>query len=810
MPKFPEMLRKCHARRWLNMVETFRVRKNWVRVFNILIDNVKHTRAMKKISTVLLCSVLTALSLPAAVLFQDSSNYPYANGCIEGQGQWYCYSPRTPYLDALVTNNVLLLNTTNHDYVAAPTNGWTNPTEFSFASFTINVSQLPDSSNGDYFCQLQNLNGTNGECRVFIDTLGTVLPGTYRLGIANFDTSFANLTVPVNYPVDLATGITYTVVILYDNNEYSSLAGSTLWINPSEQDFESAYNDNAISPGIGEGYVYGLDIGAGFTPSQIAFQPYVNAGISNVTAGTAFLDVNMSNAPVIGIQPLSGTNYSGNSATFYTVASGVDLNYQWYSSSGPLSDGPNISGSATNILVVNNLSASDTYHVVVTDPYGKFAIGSNAVETVNTTPTAPFFPSTPAVNQTNNLFTTATLSDPALGTGPLFYQWFFAPTNAPNTFTPLAGQTSANLVLNLVDYSYQGNYYVVVSNAIAGGSVTNSPTISLTETAPLVASILQLHNLMISMTNQMIANESGTINVNTNNVAVGGYVTGFAGFGNSYSEFYMQDASGYGIEVYLYGFDDTNTPPVGTYVTVSGPVEIYHTELEIEPTTQSAIVTNAAPPVVIAPRLINADFGDLVTNGLGTNAILTGCSLVTLTNVYLYGTSSGGAFGTGGGNSGTNGVFATNSYSILYCTIGQYDAVTNYHYMEVYQFAYNYPFHGTTLIPTPIGGQPIPAYCSQLTGVYETYGGAPEILPSRLADYVTNPPSSFTVGVAQSKGVPTITWPPQVGSTYSVYSAPNLLGPWTQAAYGLAYYPTNGTFTDTNKAPAKFYRVSNP
>jgi hypothetical protein len=47
------------------------------------------------------------------------------------------------------------------------------------------------------------------------------------------------------------------------------------------------------------------------------------------------------------------------------------------------------------------------------------------------------------------------------------------------------------------------------------------------------------------------------------------------------------------------------------------------------------------------------------------------------------------------------------------------------------------------------------------------------------------------------------------GSTYSVYSATNLLGPWTQT-FGLGYYPSMGAYTDTNAATAKFYRVSTP
>jgi hypothetical protein len=372
----------------------------------------------------------------------------------------------------------------------------------------------------------------------------------------------------------------------------------------------------------------------------------------------------------------------------------------------------------------------------------------------------------------------------------------------------LSGQTSPILALDLIDYSFSGNYFVTASNSIGGGSIAYGPTNSITELAPLIATISQLHNLMISMTNQIIANKGGTIYVNTNNVTVGGYVTTFGGFGTSYTEYFIQDAAGYGIEVYLGGAGDTNTPPVGTYVTVSGPVEIYHTELEIAPATISAIVTtNAAPVVPIGPRLANASFNDLSMNGLGTNAMLTSCSLVTFTNVYIYGNKTGGPI-----SAYDNGLFPSNTTaSSIYFTIGQYHSPDNTNVMECFEYTYNYGSNGVNgVIPNPFAYQPIPTNCFQITGAYVSYGGSPEIIPSRLADYVTNPPPTFTASITETKNAASVSWPVQAGSTYTVYSTTNLLGPWQQAASGLGYYPTNGAFTETNLTPAKFYLISSP
>ncbi len=771
---------------------------------------------MKKIATFVLLTVLASLAARATVLFKDSTYYPsYTNGCIEGQGLWYCYSPATPSLDALMTNHVLLLNATNHDEVSAPTNGWTNPTEYNFASFSINVSQLPSSTNGGYFCQFQNTRDTNDCCHVFIDTRDTVVPGTYRLGIANFATSFSALTPPVNYPLDLATGITYTVVVLFDTNQdNSTFVGSTLWINPSPQDYQNLVDAGGLGSNPGDGYVFGVDTTTSdpllkIKISEIGFSPFANAGISNVITGNTFADVNTTNAPVFGIQPQSVTNYSGNSTMFYAVASGADVIYQWHSASGGLlqDDGVNIIGSSSNILIINNLSASDNYYAVATDFYGVSATSATATNTVITTPTLPFFTDTP-VNLTNNLFTQTGFTNLAKGTGPLSYQWYFAPTNAPNTYSALLNQTNSALNLNLADYSFSGNYFVVASNALNGGSITYGPTNSLMELAPLVATISQLHNLMISMAGQIVANKNGTIFVNTNNVTVSGYVTTFGGFGSTYSEFFLQDAEGFGIEVFLGGFGNTNSPPAGSYVTVSGPVEIFHTELEIAPAAISAVVTsNTAPVIPIGPRVANASFNDLSTNALGTNALLTCCSLVTFTNVYIYGSKTGGPI-----SAFNNGLFPSNTTAgSIYFTIGQYHVPDNTNWLQCFEFCYNYASNGVSAaIPNPFDLQPIPTNCYQLTGIYVSFGGSPEIIPSRLADYVTNPPPAYAAGIMQSNGVATIKWPAQYGSTYTLYSAPNATGPWTPAAYGLAYFPTNGVVTDTNVAPAKYYRLSTP
>jgi hypothetical protein len=467
-----------------------------------------------------------------------------------------------------------------------------------------------------------------------------------------------------------------------------------------------------------------------------------------------------------------------------------------------LSDNANIVGSSSNVLVLNNLSASDNYYVIVTDAYGNTATSATAANTVITTPTAPFFPpsqpgqqSTGGLNLTNNLFLSTSITNIAEGTGPLSYQWYFAPTNTPTTFSALWGQTTSILTIPELAYANAGNYYVLASGP---DGVTAGPTNSLTVVAPLVATLPQLHELM----GTVVTNITGgnTITVNSNSVSVTGYVTTFGSETaptKTYSEFYI-GYQNYGIYVYA-EYNGTNAaPPPGSYVTVTGPCEVYDGQLEIDPPGPSSIVvSNTVPIQMPAPQLGN--FSQLATNALGAYGVQVQCSLVTFTNVYIYGNKTGGAYTGNGGN------FYTNGYTTLYFTEGPYSAPNNTNYIELYV-----PAYGNGSISTNLFGQKVPTHAYQLTGVMADYKGASELVVTRYQDFVTNAPSSFTASVTQTSGVPTISWPTQTGSTYSVYSATNLHGPWTNQAFGLSYYPSTGTYTDTNRAPAKFYQISTP
>jgi hypothetical protein len=185
----------------------------------------------------------------------------------------------------------------------------------------------------------------------------------------------------------------------------------------------------------------------------------------------------------------------------------------------------------------------------------------------------------------------------------------------------------------------------------------------------------------------------------------------------------------------------------------------------------------------------------VATNNLGAYGLAAQCSLVTLTNVYLYSSAAGAA---------VSGTFAANTTKALYAFQQPY--TTGAPYIEIYVYTYT---NAANLLNTNYFSQTIPSFCYELTAPYGVYAPTtPEFYPTRFADFVTTPPAAFAAGISATNGVSTISWPAVVGSTYSVYSATNLLGPWTQS-FGLSYYPSTGTLTVTNTA-AGFYKVSTP
>ena len=317
------------------------------------------------------------------------------------------------------------------------------------------------------------------------------------------------------------------------------------------------------------------------------------------------------------------------------------------------------------------------------------------------------------------MFTSYGLTNFANGTGPLTYQWYFAPTNTPTTFAPLGGQTATNFAISELEYPNAGNYYL---QATGPDGVTAGPTNSLTVVAPLVATLPQLHELMGLEVSSITP--SSVVPINTNGVSVTGYVSVFGPLTSStktYAEFYMT-YSNYGIYVFYSPSGHTNQIPVpGSYVTVSGPCQVYHGQLELDAIANGVVISNTPSLQMPAPQLCNAtNFNLLVTNSLSPYGVAVQCSLVTFTNVYIYGSKTGTVATFNGGK------FYTNSTTTLYMTEGAYNALNNTNWIEVYVPDYRgNDVNGNGYTSTNLWGATIPTYAYQVTGILEYYSGIP-------------------------------------------------------------------------------------
>jgi alpha-tubulin suppressor-like RCC1 family protein len=171
--------------------------------------------------------------------------------------------------------------------------------------------------------------------------------------------------------------------------------------------------------------------------------------------------------------PVGLTAYTGRDVTLHGDAAGAaPLSYQW------LLNGTNVPGATSTSLVLSNVQFSNAggYQLSVTNALGS-ALSLSAPLTVISNNTLTFLSQMPA-GQTNYQGSKVSLAGvTVLGSGPLHYQWFFSPTNNPQThqiFTAIAGATNENLVFDPALASQSGYYQVVVSNQFS--SVTSSST----------------------------------------------------------------------------------------------------------------------------------------------------------------------------------------------------------------------------------------------------------------------------------------------------------------------------------------------
>jgi hypothetical protein len=182
--------------------------------------------------------------------------------------------------------------------------------------------------------------------------------------------------------------------------------------------------------------------------------------------------------PTITMQPTNEAVIEGTAASFTVSATGgLPLAYQWQDNGTNLTDGGDVSGSATTNLVITGVSDADVgiYTVTVTNLAGS-TTSSNASLTI--VPSPPIITVQPA-SQIAVIGSTATFTVGAVGSTPFFYQWNSNETN-------LVDATNETLVLTNVQFGQAGVYDVVITNLY--GSATSSNAILTVDNVPVITS----------------------------------------------------------------------------------------------------------------------------------------------------------------------------------------------------------------------------------------------------------------------------------------------------------------------------------
>jgi hypothetical protein len=185
--------------------------------------------------------------------------------------------------------------------------------------------------------------------------------------------------------------------------------------------------------------------------------------------------------PVIITQPQNVVATNGGTAAFTVVATNA-IGYQWRFNGTNLTDGVNVSGSKTNMLVMSNVSLASegTYDVVLSNTHGPAT--SAGAQLVLGSPIITLQPQnwTNIVGQTASFAVAAT--DYAGNPANVSYQWQQNGVNLTNN-SKFSGATTTNLVVSNTTTSDDGNYRAVVTDTIIG-KVRNSRNALLTA-APL-------------------------------------------------------------------------------------------------------------------------------------------------------------------------------------------------------------------------------------------------------------------------------------------------------------------------------------
>jgi plastocyanin len=235
----------------------------------------------------------------------------------------------------------------------------------------------------------------------------------------------------------------------------------------------------------------GADLDAPYTATANNLGPgnyTISATATDNSGATASASVSVTvsgQQPTITNPPQSQTANAGSDVRFTVQAVGsAPLDYQWFFGPSP------IAGANTTSLLLTNVSSVDagTYTVQVANSFGSASASATLVVTnppVGTPPAITTHPESQTVNEGTNVTFTAA----AIGSTPLIWQWFHGGS-------PIAGATTASLVLSNVTIIDGGIYFALVTNDF--GSAVSSNAVLAVSVLPTCEYTLSKNNSSFS------------------------------------------------------------------------------------------------------------------------------------------------------------------------------------------------------------------------------------------------------------------------------------------------------------------------
>ena len=208
-------------------------------------------------------------------------------------------------------------------------------------------------------------------------------------------------------------------------------------------------------------------------------------------AGVIFR-LNLNEGPLqILTQPASQSVFSGATVSLSVAIEGSQpVSYRWFENGTNLSDGGNISGSATRVLTINNATTANAaiYSVIVSNAFGPVTSQNAILEVI----VSPPLITTQPTNLSLSPGATAVFNVAAIGSQPLNYQWRKNGANLSDGGN-IAGSQGTVLTVNNVTEADNGAYSVLVSNPITS-ALSSSATLTVVPASAAGTRFATLHS----------------------------------------------------------------------------------------------------------------------------------------------------------------------------------------------------------------------------------------------------------------------------------------------------------------------------